>query len=778
MKLNALLGIAGTVLLSYLPVGVDSLPCPNLCNQHGTCDLVDRECRCHSGYEGADCSRRVCPTGKSWADVATGTDDAHNTATCSDMGLCDYITGTCECFDGFEGDACQRSKCKDNCNHHGQCVNMNRMARFYDVSYTQWDAYKIYGCKCDEGYTGYDCSLKVCPIGDDPLTVDQVNERQLLLVSLPDGETAAASDWFTLTFDGWTTQAIYATDSEATVKERLEWLPSIREVSVTYLDTANSQVAGNSNNFTNGTCWYENAQFISIEFLQDFGDLPPLRVKQANGNVNLPTACGVVRTACVTENLYYQCDYENFLQHLDNDLDYDVQAVMGTKEAVYCSNRGICDESTGLCECAYNFESSDGNGENAVAGTRGDCGYKAGPVVACPGDEVECSGHGVCSGDPEYVCDCLEGWTGGDCSLRTCPIGTNWFDLAVADNVAHQESECSNNGICDRDYGTCECNDGFVGEACDRMSCSRVMSSDLVYGEEWMEAGIECSGKGSCLSMRDLALYGDDNGVVQDYTYGATPNDAATWDFDVVYGCLCDDGFEGPDCSQRSCPTGDNPDSEGVPEIQTIICTHLKNRNNTFNTDMEYDDDVAFTLTFRSEISAAIRHDATAEDIKDVLENLEGVELVTVEFDDTTAVACASPEVDSDPQNSTWTVTFHTPTGDLPQIVMEEQFTNSAEEDPGLTFEVTTTQDATTEDAICSERGVCDYMTGQCACFTGWGSSDGEGAQGDREDCGWRIPTYGKTYLSQHTMDDDERLQEQMQQMGARLSEKYGIIVN
>lgn len=33
-----------------------------------------------------------------------------------------------------------------------------------------WDALKIFGCLCDSGYMGYDCSLRVCPFGDDPDT--------------------------------------------------------------------------------------------------------------------------------------------------------------------------------------------------------------------------------------------------------------------------------------------------------------------------------------------------------------------------------------------------------------------------------------------------------------------------------------------------------------------------------------------------------------------------------------------------------------------------------
>jgi hypothetical protein len=42
---------------------------------------------------------------------------------------------------------------------------------------------------------------------------------------------------------------------------------------------------------------------------------------------------------------------------------------------------------------------------------------------------------------------------GGDCSQRICPHSAAWSDQAIATDVAHQPSECSNRGICDRSTG-------------------------------------------------------------------------------------------------------------------------------------------------------------------------------------------------------------------------------------------------------------------------------------------------------------------------------------
>ena len=183
----------------------------NYCSGHGTC--VANVCQCQVGwgaesdvavYKSPDCGTRVCPAGRSWADAPTSATKAHALAECSDAGVCDGSTGICECFEGYTGPACERTKCRNDCSGHGRCVTKREAASLsnafplvcYATSYAgyedsiTWDSDMVQGCVCDSSwsvgfgsgerqvaeYYGPGCKLRRCPSGNDPLTIaDETN---------------------------------------------------------------------------------------------------------------------------------------------------------------------------------------------------------------------------------------------------------------------------------------------------------------------------------------------------------------------------------------------------------------------------------------------------------------------------------------------------------------------------------------------------------------------------------------------------------------------------
>jgi len=201
--------------------------CPNACSAHGKCGAYD-QCICYRNWMANDCSERICQFGLAHVDSPKGDLDsssgqltgpatlqsvvvndamypkgtteqfpnvvnsdnvvldnsAHEYRECSNKGICDRGTGDCKCFEGYHGSACQRAHCPVTggltCSGHGTCETIKEIAA-QDTNniYNLWDEYSTMGCNCDKGYSGPDCSDRVCKFGVDPLYYDDEQNTRI-----------------------------------------------------------------------------------------------------------------------------------------------------------------------------------------------------------------------------------------------------------------------------------------------------------------------------------------------------------------------------------------------------------------------------------------------------------------------------------------------------------------------------------------------------------------------------------------------------------------------
>jgi hypothetical protein len=167
---------------------------------------------------------------------------AHFPMECSNKGLCDRSTGTCGCFPGYSGSACQYASCPTSstgvCSGHGVCMDAKALALSDNGNpYRLWDQHATLGCKCDAGYSGPDCSQRVCKYGADPLYYDdQRNVRaptftyQLNSAPANTNHQAAVGNYSIVFFDrsgeDWQTGPIDSKGTCTDVINALEALPN------------------------------------------------------------------------------------------------------------------------------------------------------------------------------------------------------------------------------------------------------------------------------------------------------------------------------------------------------------------------------------------------------------------------------------------------------------------------------------------------------------------------------------------------------------------------
>ena len=147
------------------------------------------------------------------------------------------------------------------------------------------------------------------------------------------------------------------------------------------------------------------------------------------------------------------------------------------------------------------------------------------------------------------TCVCLVSPLLNPCACLFCSLVSHFRFNSLSNSISLLLSPLySNKGICDVHTGTCLCQPGFGGPACNRIGCPN-----------------KCSDLGLCMSMRETALTFNGYSLNRSTVYN-------NWDADQMYGCVCDVGFEGGDCSQKTCDMGDDPRTFGGIQVSLLAC--------------------------------------------------------------------------------------------------------------------------------------------------------------------------------------------------------------
>jgi hypothetical protein len=342
--------------------------CDNNCSGHGTC-LTDDVCKCYDNWgvglshDSGDCSDRICPFELAWVDNPNKAGEFHKYAECANRGICNRDTGECSCFDGYEGKACQRTACPNDCSGHGTCEYIEDMyyaATWNDFTgtgfesdpmefpYRNWDNRKVRGCVCDATYGDIDCSKRMCPYGNDVLDI-----RDDLLVTLkyqtqtlgfsPSVSSASSlhGRTFALTFKSRLNETFTTIPIVFDITDVNDF---VRDVQLALLNLPNRVIDGVSVTFSANT---------ATKFL--------LNVTFTGNAVQGPQHLLIVEDYECGAGCTPRLDGLNVQTRYGEPPSNVTETRLADYNSYECGRRGKCDYSTGLCQCFTGYTGENCN---------------------------------------------------------------------------------------------------------------------------------------------------------------------------------------------------------------------------------------------------------------------------------------------------------------------------------------------------------------------------------------------------------------------------------
>jgi hypothetical protein len=499
--------------VAAMSLGLAAAECPNACNGHGTCGAFDM-CKCHANWQGADCGLATCSYGKGFVTTPQGDRN----------------------MDGDRND----NSFKQLSQLGTMVVNTNKLYFANDLVDGEIevnDGVKI----CDQTFyvTAVD-SLK-------KYTLDHVLALSLSTTDTKDGVVTVKS-----TSVSTSGTSVFTIDHES-----LE--PNFFEVGDTFTSSGGVGIDDLTGNIVFTVTAVNSATQITATSAS--GDVAASQSKAAS---LVTTQMDMTITSNSGNNGAGSCTNYNVYKFLKTvarpNGDWERWpgdfAGSGTGAAedeghfyMECSNRGLCDRKTGVCECF------DGYTGRACA------------RQACPND---CSGHGECMNNDE-----LRRWNPTKLA-------------ATCETVAG-----SKRVICDR---LLEAATGVTADLTDAIA-----AGDYIQIKPYPPMRV----KG--VDRNHLAL---DNAFPETLPYGTeiyAVYDYRLWDKTHNQACKCDPRWTGDDCSLRKCPLGDDPLTITTTDDQSH--GHYFDGSSAGTTASDYDQQVERqTLTIASDSQIPIGH--------------------------------------------------------------------------------------------------------------------------------------------------------------------------